>query len=77
MSLGIIRSISFYWMANHYNFDRTIRPSRYCVTKDDRNYESETGALVDQSMVKEKGRLQPEKCLWWIWSRDASLAMKN
>ncbi|HUN03569.1 MAG TPA: glutamate synthase central domain-containing protein, partial [Niabella sp.] len=40
-----------------------LRPSRYCVTKDDRVImASETGALpVDQSMVKEKGRLQPGK----------------
>lgn len=40
-----------------------LRPSRYCVTKDDRVImASETGALpVDQSMVIEKGRLQPGK----------------
>lgn len=40
-----------------------LRPSRYCVTIDDRVImASETGALpVDQSMVKEKGRLQPGK----------------
>lgn len=40
-----------------------LRPSRYCVTKDDRVImASETGALpVDQSMVVEKGRLQPGK----------------
>lgn len=40
-----------------------LRPSRYCVTKDDRVImASETGALpVDQSLVVEKGRLQPGK----------------
>jgi glutamate synthase (NADPH) large chain len=40
-----------------------LRPSRYCVTKDDRVImASETGALpVDQSTVIEKGRLQPGK----------------
>ncbi len=40
-----------------------LRPSRYCVTTDDRVImASETGALpVDQSIVKEKGRLQPGK----------------
>ncbi len=40
-----------------------LRPSRYCVTKDDRVImASETGALpVDQSMIIEKGRLQPGK----------------
>jgi len=38
-----------------------LRPSRYCVTNDDRVImASETGALpVDQSTVIEKGRLQP------------------
>lgn len=40
-----------------------LRPSRYCVTKDDRVImASETGALpVDQSIIIEKGRLQPGK----------------
>ena len=40
-----------------------LRPSRYCVTKDDRVImASETGALpVDQATVIEKGRLQPGK----------------
>jgi len=40
-----------------------LRPSRYCVTNDDRVImASETGALpVDQSIVIEKGRLQPGK----------------
>ncbi|MGC4102494.1 glutamate synthase large subunit [Ferruginibacter sp.] len=40
-----------------------LRPSRYCVTTDDRVImASETGALpVDQKLVKEKGRLQPGK----------------
>jgi glutamate synthase (NADPH/NADH) large chain len=40
-----------------------LRPSRYCVTTDDRVImASETGALpVDQAIVKEKGRLQPGK----------------
>ena len=40
-----------------------LRPSRYCVTTDDRVImASETGALpVDPSIVKEKGRLQPGK----------------
>jgi len=40
-----------------------LRPSRYCVTKDDRVImASETGALpVDQSLIIEKGRLQPGK----------------
>ncbi len=40
-----------------------LRPSRYCVTSDDRVImASETGALpVDQSLVIEKGRLQPGK----------------
>ncbi len=38
-----------------------LRPSRYCVTTDDRVImASETGALpIDQRLVKEKGRLQP------------------
>ena len=38
-----------------------LRPSRYCVTNDDRVImASESGALpVDPSIVKEKGRLQP------------------
>ena len=40
-----------------------LRPSRYCVTSDDRVImASETGALpVDPSLVIEKGRLQPGK----------------
>ena len=40
-----------------------LRPSRYCVTNDDRVImASETGALpIDQSTVIEKGRLQPGK----------------
>lgn len=40
-----------------------LRPSRYCVTTDDRVImASETGALpVDQRLIKEKGRLQPGK----------------
>ena len=40
-----------------------LRPSRYCVTKDDRVImASETGALpIDQSTIIEKGRLQPGK----------------
>ena len=40
-----------------------LRPSRYCVTTDDRVImASETGALpIDQSMILEKGRLQPGK----------------
>ncbi len=40
-----------------------LRPSRYCVTKDDRVImASETGVLpVDPSMIIEKGRLQPGK----------------
>src|SRR5574343_1570990 len=40
-----------------------IRPSRYCVTTDDRVImASETGVLpVDPATVKEKGRLQPGK----------------
>ncbi|PWT99513.1 MAG: glutamate synthase large subunit [Bacteroidetes bacterium] len=40
-----------------------LRPSRYCVTHDDRVImASETGALpVDPRIVKEKGRLQPGK----------------
>ena len=40
-----------------------LRPSRYCVTSDGRVIMgSETGALpVDQSMILEKGRLQPGK----------------
>ena len=40
-----------------------LRPSRYCVTSDDRVImASETGALpVDPSIVIEKGRLQPGK----------------
>jgi glutamate synthase (NADPH/NADH) large chain len=40
-----------------------LRPSRYCVTTDDRVImASETGVLpVDPAMVKEKGRLQPGK----------------
>ena len=42
-----------------------LRPSRYCVTTDDRVImASETGPLpVDPAIVKEKGRLQPGKCL--------------
>src|ERR1700722_6879914 len=40
-----------------------LRPSRYCVTEDDRVImASETGVLpVDPKMIKEKGRLQPGK----------------
>ena len=40
-----------------------LRPSRYCITSDDRVImASETGALpVDQSLIIEKGRLQPGK----------------
>jgi glutamate synthase (NADPH) large chain len=40
-----------------------LRPSRYCVTSDDRVImASETGVLpVDPSMILEKGRLQPGK----------------
>ncbi len=40
-----------------------LRPSRYCVTKDERVImASETGALpVDPTNIKEKGRLQPGK----------------
>ncbi len=40
-----------------------LRPSRYCVTIDDRVImASETGALpVDEKLIKEKGRLQPGK----------------
>ena len=40
-----------------------LRPSRYCVTTDDRVImASETGVLpVDQKMIREKGRLQPGK----------------
>ncbi len=40
-----------------------LRPSRYCVTNDDRVImASETGALpIDQSTIIEKGRLQPGK----------------
>jgi len=42
-----------------------LRPSRYCVTTDDRVImASETGVLpVDPSMIKEKGRLQPGRML--------------
>ncbi|MGZ8524044.1 MAG: glutamate synthase large subunit [Chitinophagaceae bacterium] len=40
-----------------------LRPSRYCLTTDDRVImASETGVLpVDPAMIKEKGRLQPGK----------------
>ncbi|MBZ5859109.1 glutamate synthase large subunit [Flavihumibacter profundi] len=40
-----------------------LRPSRYCITTDDRVImASETGVLpVDPAMIKEKGRLQPGK----------------
>jgi glutamate synthase (NADPH/NADH) large chain len=40
-----------------------LRPSRYCVTTDDRVImASETGVLpIDPAMIKEKGRLQPGK----------------
>lgn len=40
-----------------------LRPSRYCVTNDDRVImASETGALpIDPSIIKENGRLQPGK----------------
>jgi glutamate synthase (NADPH) large chain len=40
-----------------------LRPSRYCVTTDDRVImASETGTLpVDEKLIKEKGRLQPGK----------------
>jgi len=40
-----------------------LRPSRYCVTTDERVImASETGALpVDPAIIKEKGRLQPGK----------------
>ncbi len=42
-----------------------LRPGRYCITTDDRIImASETGVLpIDQSLVKEKGRLQPGKML--------------
>jgi len=51
-------------VSSHCDLDRNgLRPSRYCVTNDDRVImASETGALiVDQSTVIEKGRLQPGK----------------
>lgn len=40
-----------------------LRPSRYCVTEDDRVImASETGVLpIDPAIIKEKGRLQPGK----------------
>ncbi len=40
-----------------------LRPSRYCVTKDDRVImASETGVFpIDPKLIKEKGRLQPGK----------------
>jgi glutamate synthase (NADPH) large chain len=40
-----------------------LRPSRYCVTKDDRVImASETGTLpIEPAIIKEKGRLQPGK----------------
>jgi glutamate synthase (NADPH/NADH) large chain len=40
-----------------------LRPSRYCVTSDDRVImASETGVLpIDPTLIKEKGRLQPGK----------------
>ncbi|MFI5192810.1 MAG: glutamate synthase large subunit [Chitinophagales bacterium] len=40
-----------------------LRPSRYCVTTDDRVImASETGVLpIDQKLIREKGRLQPGK----------------
>jgi glutamate synthase (NADPH/NADH) large chain len=40
-----------------------LRPSRYCVTNDDRVImASETGVLpIDQRIIREKGRLQPGK----------------
>jgi glutamate synthase (NADPH) large chain len=40
-----------------------LRPSRYCVTTDDRVImASETGVLpIDQKIIREKGRLQPGK----------------
>src|ERR1700678_1344320 len=40
-----------------------LRPSRYCVTTDDRVImASETGVLpIDPRLIKEKGRLQPGK----------------
>ena len=40
-----------------------LRPSRYCVTHDDRVImASETGVLpIDPTLIKEKGRLQPGK----------------
>ncbi|MDP4250159.1 MAG: glutamate synthase large subunit [Bacteroidota bacterium] len=40
-----------------------LRPSRYCVTTDDRVImASETGVLpIEQKMIREKGRLQPGK----------------
>ncbi len=40
-----------------------LRPCRYCITTDDRVIlASETGVLpIDQSLIKEKGRLQPGK----------------
>ncbi len=40
-----------------------LRPSRYCITHDDRVImASESGVLpIDPSMIKEKGRLQPGK----------------
>jgi glutamate synthase (NADPH/NADH) large chain len=52
------------WKIIGATLDRNgLRPSRYCVTTDDRVImASETGALpIDPKLIKETGRLQPGK----------------
>ena len=58
----------FYFIYRWKNYwrharQKWLRPSRYCVTTDDRVImASETGVLpVDPKLIKEKGRLQPGK----------------
>ena len=57
-----------------------LRPSRYCVTTDDRVImASETGVLpVDPTTDKRKRKAyNPVKCLWLIWNRAESSVMMN
>ena len=56
-----------------------LRPSRYCVTSDDRVImASETGALpVDPTTVIEKGDCNLVKCSLSIWSRAGLSVMMN
>jgi hypothetical protein len=49
-----------------------LRPSRYCVTTDDRVImSSESGTLpVDPSTILKEVVFNLVKCSWWIWTRN-------